>query len=270
MLSCKKCGYEFRSNQKFCENCGTPLDKAHPDLQNKNTKYSVNSIFRATTTNFDNFNIYITEIINVSTSMIRKPVSTITTIPRTLKRESTFILLGILSLLYALFKVWGIKTITSNIISSTSGYEFSQQARFSDIIKGLILKISIDISFTKIFFVALLLFIICVVVIFAANFSIGKYLFYAPIDAINILKVTTCSFIPLIAGLFIQIIFSYISITMGFIFLFIFLIISLLCLFKGITFELKLSEDKIAFIIPASLVIMFLVDYIFLYSVLKN
>lgn len=267
MSFCKNCGYQLGNDEKFCANCGTSAGSIQPNLSNSTTNHNGTNAF------ITYFNVYTTEILNVAVNIVKKPISTITSVSSTLKKESPFVLLAILSIFYGLLNIWNIKAVVSSALKSTPSF-FSSDIGLGDLvgyfISNIMTEIYHSIPFGKIFFITLLFFIICILVLFAANYLIGKYTFKTSVNATNLLMVTTCSSIPFIISCFIQAILSYISITLGLIVIFIALILSLICLFKGTAAELKLSEDKVAFIIPISCLIMFLVNYIFFSLIIKS
>ena len=264
MSFCKNCGSELAENEKFCGNCGTPLSGPVPNTPNPNTRYMDSNSKPVSNINFNNLQVYLAEILNLTVNMITKPISTILKRSRTLKKETIFLLYGMLSIIFGLLNMWNIKAITVRAASSSRGLSLSIG------IEDIFEEISSLIPYGKIFFYTLLFFLISIAILFIANHLIGKYIFKLSCNPMNIFTIAVCSSIPFILGFLALIILSYFSATIGFIGIFIGIVISLLCLFMGMTSELVLSEDKMAFIIPISYLLMFLADYGLLKIILKS
>lgn len=258
MSFCKKCGQEIGSGDPFCGNCGAPVEEG----SNSNNSNNLNEV---KANNNNNFNIYANEILEVSKGMLKKPVSTINNCDKKLEKESCGILVLVLSVLFGLLNVWNmiISTNTVDSLFSDSSSSIFGFGGVSEFIGG-------SESNVQVFFIAIFLFIIGLIVLAGSNYLIGKQIFKSSVTPLTILKVTSCSAIPFIVGLFLNIILSYISVALGFMVLFTGVIVALISLFRGITEALSISEEITIFIIPISYLLMFWVEYMIIASVIKS
>ena len=249
MSFCKKCGQEISSNEQFCGNCGMGVvEGRNLNIAPKETRSSSNS----------NINVYINEILEVAKGMLRKPISTIVNCDIKLKKESTGILILGLAVLFGILNMWTVKKLASDmekLFSDSIGGVFGLNGMLGESITG-------RMSYSKILFQSVLLFVIAIIILFALNYLIGKYIFKASVKPLTIVNIVSCSAIPFVVALFLRIILSYISSTLAFTVLFLGVIIAMISLFRGITEALNLSEEITVFIIPISYLGMFCVEYI--------
>ena len=260
MNFCRKCGQKINLDEQFCSNCGTSVVEGSDLNSSSDTVRNTSN---------SNFNIYINEILEVTKGMLKKPVSTIVNCDKKLKKESCGILVLVLSVLFGLLNIWAVKMTTSvadqlftDSRSSILG-SYGLLGQMSQLISG-------SISNDRVFFITSFLFIVAMLILFASNYLIGKYIFKSSVKSATILKVVSCSAIPFIFALFLSIVLSYISSTLGFIVLFIGMTAALISLFRGITEALSISEEITIFIIPISYLIMFLGEYMIIVKMLKN
>lgn len=260
MNFCRNCGQKINLDEQLCSNCGTSVVEKN-DLNSSSNKVR--------NTSNGSFNIYINEILQVIIDMLKKPVSTIVNCDRKLKKESCGILVLLLSVLFGLLNIWAMKMTTSvadELFKNSASSIFG-----SDGLLGQMSQlISWSIASDRVFFITSFLFIVAVLILFASNYLIGKYIFKSSAKAATILKVISCSAIPFIFALLLNIVLSYISSTLGFIVLFIGIIAALISLFRGITEALSISEEITIFIIPISYLVMFWVEYMIIVKMLKN
>jgi hypothetical protein len=257
MSFCKKCGQEIGPSERFCGNCGTGV----VDVRNLN-----NNSNEVRTVSNSNFSIYINEILEVAKGMLRKPVSTIVSCDEKLKRESSGMLVLVLAILFGLSNMWTVKKITSDVgtlVTGSIGSSFGLNGMFSETINA-------SVPYSKIFIQTGFLFIIGMIILFASNYLIGKYIFKSSVKPLTIVNVISCSAIPFIVALFLRIILSYISSTLGVAVLFIGIIVAIISLFRGITKVLNISEEITIFIIPISCLAMVWVQYIIVGKMLTN
>jgi len=259
MSFCRKCGQEINEGVQFCGNCGISAG------EEKNLNSSSNEVRRPTNSNFS---IYINEILEIAKSMLKKPVSTIVSCDEKLKKESCGILVLILSALFGLSNIWTIKMAISGVeksVTKTGGIFgldqiFAQASNF----------VNESIPYGKIFFTTGFIFLLGLILLFASNYLIGKYIFKSSVRPETILKVISCSAIPFILILFLRIVVSYISSMLGLIVLFIGIIATIIILFKGIAATLDISEEIVIFIIPISYLIMFWSEYMIISKMVKS
>lgn len=256
MSFCKKCGKEVGSGEPFCGNCGAAVAEGR----------NLNSLDEVKNNNSnDKFNVYANEILEVSKGMLKKPVSTILNCDQKLEKESCGILVLVLSILFGILNVW-------NVIISTNAMDSYLSDSPTSILGfgGISQFIGGSESNVQVFFIALFLFIIGIIILAGSNYLIGKQIFKSSVTPLTILKITSCSAIPFIVGLFLNIVLSYISVALGFAVLFIGMIVGLISLFRGTTEALGLSEEITIFIIPISYLLMFWVEYMIIASVIKS
>lgn len=251
MAFCKNCGSQLNGDERFCGNCGTPLDGPIPNPQTPNTRAAI----PVPNVSFDNFKVYVTEVFHVIISMISKPITTTINSSKILKKQSKLLLFATLAIIYGLLNIWSIKAVISKSTSVLNDVP---------LIGGYGQLISNSIPYGKIFFLVVVLYSISILAIFASYHLIGKYIFKSSCNPMNTLCVAICSSIPFIFCTLIQIIFSYISGVIGLIAIFFGVIISLICLYRGMTIELEISEDRVGYLVPISYLVMFLSDYIVL------
>lgn len=260
MSFCKKCGQEMSSGERFCGNCGTGV------VDVKNLNNNPNEVSKVSNSNL---NIYINEILEVTKGMLTKPVSTIVSCDEKLKRESSGLLILVLSVLFGLLNMWTVNKITSDVGNLFEG-AIGSVAGFNGMFNGTAQFMNESVPYSKIFIQTVFLFITAIAVLFALNYLIGKYVFKSSVKVVTIVNVISCSAIPFIAALFLRIILSYISSTLAFAVLFVGMIVALISLFRGITKALNISEEITIFIIPISYLAMFWVEYIMLGNMIKN
>lgn len=267
MAFCKNCGTKLGEDERFCGNCGTPAEGPTVNSQVPNTTYAANNTQPAINVNFDGFTVHMTEILNLSVNTIKKPISTILSASNTLKKQTVLWLFAVLSIVFGLLNIWNIKAIATKAASASGDLsDIGLQELFVEVIEG----ISSKINYGKIFLYSIILFIASITIIFLVFHLVKKYIVKKPSYPLNIFTVALCSSIPFIFGFLAKIILSYISATIGFVAIFIALIVSVLSLFKGMSSELELSEDKTAFLIPISYLVMFLIYYIVLRIFMKR
>jgi hypothetical protein len=255
MSFCKKCGQEVNSGEPFCGNCGASVVEVN----------NLNSFNEVKRNNGNNFNIYANEILEVAKGMLKKPVSTILNCDEKLEKESCGILVLVLSVLFGIINVW-------NTIISERAMESLFSGSSTGILGfgGISQFIGGSESNVKVFFIAFFLFIIGLIILAGSNYLIGKQIFKSSVTPLTIVKVTSCSAIPFIVGLFLNTVLSYISVALGFVVLFTGIIVALISLFRGITEALSISEEITIFIIPISYLLMFWVEYMIIASIIKS
>ena len=260
MNFCKNCGQKINSDEQFCGNCGTTVTENHKSNSSSN---------EAQSTKNSNFSIYINDIEKVFNGMLTKPVSTIENCNKVLKTESCSILILFLTILFGLFNIWAFSN-TTGVIDRLFTASKSNPVGFESLFGQLSQYITGNVYKDKIFFVSGFLFIIAIIVLLASNYLIGKYIFKSSVKLVTILKVIACSAIPFIVAFLLNIVLSYVDLTLGLMVLFIGMLISLISLFRGITKALNISQEITIFIIPISCLVMFSVEYIILSKIITN
>ncbi|MFA9397961.1 MAG: zinc ribbon domain-containing protein, partial [Clostridiaceae bacterium] len=109
-MYCKYCGTEIKEDEKFCGNCGKLAVEENVTVSPKEK------------VNVENFKGYISEILTVLKNIFKEPVTTTENAPNLLKKQSSFILIGILSVLYGLLNIWAIKAATNASLSLLSAF----------------------------------------------------------------------------------------------------------------------------------------------------
>jgi hypothetical protein len=254
MNFCRKCGKKAGSGEPFCGNCGASI------VEDSHFNSSSNDDMNSKISN--NFNIYANEILEITKGMLKKPISTVLNCDKNLEKNSCGILALFLSVLFGILNVW-------NMIISTD----IMDSLFTDSIfgfGGISQLISESLSGGKIFFISVILFIIGVIILAGSNYLIGKHSFKSLVAPLTILKVTLCSAIPFIVGLFLSVILSYISSVLGFIAIFTGMVVAMISLFRGITEVTNISEEITIFILPISYLLMFWGEYIIIASIIKS
>lgn len=267
MAFCKNCGTKLGENERFCGNCGTPLECTMSNPQVPNIIYAAKNPQPMINVNFDNYKVYMSEAFNLTINMITKPISTILSVSKSLKKQTSFLLFALLSIVFGLLNIWNVKAITAKAVSASNGISVNEIQGF---LTSFIENITFSIPYGKIFLFSLILFIASTTIISLEFHLIKKYIIKKSSTPQNVFVVAVCSSVPYIFGFLVQIVLSYISPTIGFIAIFIGVIISVLCLFRGMSSELELQEDKMAFLIPISYLVMFLIYYIILRIIMKG
>lgn len=252
MNFCRKCGQKAGSGEPFCGNCGASI--VEDSYLNSNSNDVMN--------NKNNFNIYSKEILEITKGMLKKPISTVLNCDKNLEKESCGILALFISVLFGILNMW-------NMIISTD----IMDSLFTDSIfgfGGISHLISESLSGGKIFFISVILFLIGVIILAGSNYLIGKHIFKSLVSPLTILKVTLCSAIPFIVGLFLSVILSYISSALGFIAIFTGMMVAMISLFRGITELTNISEEITIFILPISYLVMFWGEYVIIANIIKS
>lgn len=213
MAICTKCGNEVDKDDRFCSNCGAPIEENH-----KNEVWS--------------------EIKQVVKGMAVNPVKTISNVSNVISEETSIILAGIIAVIYGVLILGIVKKITSSV---TIFKYFNLSYKF---------------PYVKMFFLTILLVAIGYLISLLLLSLMGIAVFKGKKDFAGIWKVVVVSLIPYFYANVIAIVSSVISINISSIFMNGGLIIVSICLYKGLKNVIKVKEDKIAFTVAISHVVI--------------
>lgn len=286
MNTCKKCGAVLEDQDKFCGECGSNIECDYTD---KRADYATNcnntedcecgcdeeyqndqhktSSSQYNSKSHEEIKMIFLEILQYSRHMITKPMTTISNEAQSLSKNLSLYLMGILSILSGIITILSIKSISNGmtrmigLVESLLPYNLNLFSEFFHI-GGL--------PYGRIFFFSAIFFLTGVAVIFLSCHFILKYILKSQVEIIDSIKIAVSSLIPYIVGRFLSFLVNYLSPTLGFIVIFVAIIICILSFFKGIISILRIEEDKAIFILPTCYLIMFLCQYSVLKLFIKN
>ena len=294
MPFCKKCGTKLNDDERFCPNCGTQNQDnyvkdnvqqnnyaassgqmqqnnndmnsresyAQPDI-NLQQNFSYQQYNSNSSMSSNNFSVYMSETFNLMLNAITKPVTATIKSATLLKDGAMYTLYGILAIIYGLLNMWSIKAAMgglASIFKSVLPFNRFMSMGDMDLPSGV---------YGKVFMISIVFFVISTLAIFITVLIYGKYIKKIDCKGADILKVTLTAAIPLVFGLFLNIIFSYLHVVIGTIIMFASLIISVICLYSGVSATLKLDNDKGALLIPMTYIIMIISNILVIKIIIK-
>lgn len=245
MNNCPNCGSQLQDDDQFCTCCG-----ARRNTPQSNTNAGQNS----QPVNTAGIGEYFKEILSVVIGILTKPASTIRYAAKGFKRESSFILAGIMVLVQSLLGMWSIRNVMGGVRNALT----NAMGMFGGMLGGF------NISYGKIFFTTLISMVIMLATLSGVVFLMGKYAFKGQGSFFSIWNVVVCGFVPYVALGFAGIILSYLSAAIGQVVIAAGILVFILLLFIGTMESMGVGDDKTVFILATSVMIIFLVLFIFI------
>lgn len=257
MAFCSNCGSKMEPDERFCVNCGTPAfipqeAQADPPTQQLQYNPQVNAIKQSS-----KLGQYMKEILEVLIGVFVKPITTVSNLNEKLSSQATFIFGGLITLLYGILATLGISVIVTKTMGLLGGLlgEVGSLNTFGLSPK----KLGPVLLYFEIFIFSIFIFILFEAILFACLYLAGKYIFRSETTPLGVLKIVIVSTIPLLATILIGIVFAFISVQMAMIILFAGIGISIFVLYGGINNELKISEDKLIYVVSISYLVTMLI-----------
>jgi hypothetical protein len=204
--------------------------------------------------NTDQFGEYFKEILSVVIGLLTKPASTIKNAVISFKKESSFILAGIMVIVQSLLSLWSIRQVMGgvlNVLGNIAGM-------FGGILGGN------NLSYGKVFATSLFSTIIILAALSGIIYLIGKYVFKGQGSFISIWKVVVCAYVPYVIAGLAGIILGYISAAICQAVMIAGMLIFILLLFIGTMDAMKVGDDKAIYIFTTSVAVIFLILFIIL------
>jgi hypothetical protein len=256
MRYCINCGIKIENEEMICVNCGTNMGK----LLKKNTGDKVivgrgNEIFNQ-----------ITKVVKES---FVSPVTSVINNSKEINITLSLTLMFLISSIFGAISTWGYERFFSWVVGINDNIMKLQQDRGSI---NTSVRESIQSNSTqminriklrpeKVFVIGFIAIILAMVSAYALSYLIGRFLFKAKFNAIQLLNVIVLSSLPLMGSLILMIVFNYISSMLALIPLIIGVTIYSICLFKGIGEIMKIDENKVAILVPITYIAIMLVSY---------
>ncbi|MDF2504758.1 MULTISPECIES: zinc ribbon domain-containing protein [Clostridium] len=250
MSYCKNCGNELKEGENFCSECGTPIGKV-----NTNKK----AITETQTVNL--FSKVISEIWETFISMIKTPLTTITKVDKIMSKETAAVFTILMALILGLLEIWNTKVLIDNAATSFGDRMLEQYFNMNQFLGNL---------YGRIFIITAIIFIISMGVMFIIDYLVGRIILGGQDNPEALWKVVIASNVPNLFGFFLFIVLSYISPIIGLIPLLIGSILSQLSLFRGLTKEFQLSENKSACTLIAGYFGLILIVFLLLKLILSS
>ncbi|WP_373899126.1 YIP1 family protein [Haloimpatiens sp. FM7315] len=244
MTFCKNCGAPLKEGDKFCGECGAVIEDKSSVSKNTSNKETIELL---------------QNLFNYSKKILAKPITTTSNESKYLTNAMSMYLLAIISIISGIIDLLSVKSIITNVNGLWSTMNFKLSYLFEELCYS---PFNNEIPYAKFFFGFTLYFLLSSVALILACHLIINYIFKVNTDLFDSVKITASSLIPFILGKLLCSLLSYISITLGFIGIFIGIILFILSFYKGIVKALKIEENKAAFMVPICLVISFLCDYV--------
>lgn len=245
MNNCPICGSQLQDDEQFCKNCGAKINSSQSDIDGGQTLQP---------TNTNEIGEYFKEILSVVIGLLKKPASTIRYAAKSFKKESSFILAGIMVLVQSLLSMWSIRNVMGGVRNALT----NAMGMFGGMLGGF------NISYGKIFFTTLISMIIMLAVLSGIIFLMGKYAFKGQGSFFSIWNVVVCAFVPYVVLGFAGIILSYLSAAIGQVVMAAGMLVFILLLFIGTMESMEVGDDKTVYILATSVMIIFLVLFIFI------
>lgn len=268
MAFCNNCGQQANEGDRFCQFCGAPFQGNQSNANTNQTVISIPAI------NTSDFKVYFNEIGSTLKAMLTAPVSTVTERISKISRNSSIIIFIFFSFFFALLSLLTVNSLMSNFfkrISPLAGLlDSSLSGLGSELIGSKLPSLATFVPKGKVFFFALLIFILSIALTFAIGLLFGKLIFKTETNTTDIFKVCILSSIPFMIFFILQYLLSFISFTLGIASVTVGIIISLICLHRGLSKVLNLSENKMTYIIPIIVLAIAFVDYLLIIQLMKS
>lgn len=246
MAYCSNCGKDVGDNDVFCSGCGCRLINSDETPKDGNIY---------TGANFEKhepsqFQKYLYECGDVFKGMLVSPIETIKEMPEKISKDALFILACINIIIYSLLSIWEAKAAFVSISSGLFG--------------GIFGNVSINFNYGKLFIASFVGLVIIYFVLSFFLYFIGKYLLKGEGKPFNYLSIAVISSVPIVYGIFIGIILSYLGAFIALIPISISLIMTILSLYEGFKNEIKLEGSKVVYALASTCVITLIIYTLYL------
>jgi len=260
---CINCGDKVENEEKICVNCGTNMSKyfKSSDFEYDVERGSIGIIF-------DNLAMVIKGI-------LISPVTSVIKFSKEMRLKSSIILTVILSALFGGFGTLVYGSIFTQIIKfnqklsevNINGRNTPSQVDFNIAIQNIS---KYKMPTYKVFLIGFIIFLLFITSVFLVSLVIGKFLFKSKLNIVNLFNGCVCSFIPMLLGIMLQVILSYISLTFALVPIVIGITISNVCLYHIVKEAMELHENRAVFVLPFTYIITAVIGYNYLQKIATN
>lgn len=235
MEKCWNCGAEIIHGARFCTNCGVRLNEVCEEKlkgvgsNDEAPKESVNAV---------QVRVLAEDLLGVVKGVLTGPVSVTERSVTGLRKETAFLLAGILGILQGLFGTRLIHIVADSfmgIFGGVAGY--------------------LGFSYGKIFFGGFIIALISMVVLFAVIYAVGRAL-GGECKWLEVWNAVVVSAVPYTLGVVCLFLLLYVSRLLGMAAYLFGCIISIICVYSGTKSALGISDDKAVYITSVAYLIM--------------
>jgi hypothetical protein len=285
MSFCSKCGSQVGVDEKFCGVCGTPVGEKMqvqyegqaqdtPQVQRPVQQVQYNGVQQPVVTKSE-VSIYFSEVVELFKNMLLKPATTITKVDSLICKEASFILAGVLAIIYGILSMWSIRAEVSNLTSAARSIgntvnSINPFGGVTNVLQEGVSEVNQYIPYPKIFLFSFVIFIVFIGVMYASIYLIAKHVLKSEVSGLSLWKIVVSASIPYATALLLQVLVTYISIKIAIVVSFFGIIISAFVLYKGVGDKLKADENKTLFMMAFAYVISLIVTVIIASIMLQN
>lgn len=275
MAFCSKCGKQLEEGEKFCGVCGTPVG-AQPQSEGQAKTQQVPDFAAAQPAPVNsNLNIYFSQILDVAKNMLTKPAETIEAVDEKLSKEASFILGGVLAVIYSILGMWEASALVSKLTSTVNTVSKLNPlgeltGNLTGSLTSSIAELKQYIPYSKLFLFSIVIFVVFVGVLFASIVLIAKYVLKSQSSVLAVWKIVISASIPYVAVVLVQVLATYLNLKLAAAIGLIGIIVSAFTLYRGINKELKVDENKILFMMPIAYLITLFLTSLIMNTMIKN
>ena len=259
---CINCGDKVENEEMICVNCGTDMSRY---LKSSGVEYEVER--GSVGIIFDNLTMVIKGI-------LISPVTAVMKFSKEIGLKSSLMLAAVLSVVFGGLGSWVYGSVFTQIIKfneKMSKVNLSGRSQPQSNFDTVFLNLNrYKMPPYKVFLVCFIVFALFITSVFLVSLVIGKYLLKSKVNIINLLTGCICSSIPMLSGIILQVIISYISLALGIVPLVIGITISNVCLYHVVKEAMELHENGAVFVLPCTYIISVVIGYNYLQKLATN